>query len=73
MGNKFIKNWNCGLVCETNIVGEIKEILFQQKQNNAELYFFAKNGYDILQDNFEAKKVRYNLYEFIQKSLHLYS
>ena len=71
--NKFIKNWNCGLVCETNIVGEIKEILFQQKQNNAELYFFAKNGYDILQDNFEAKKVRYNLYEFIQKSLHLYS
>ncbi|MFM6529900.1 MAG: glycosyltransferase, partial [Dolichospermum sp.] len=60
--NQFIKNWNCGLVCETNVVSEIKEIFLKQKESIAELYVFAKNGFEVLQDNFEAKKVRYKLY-----------
>jgi glycosyltransferase involved in cell wall biosynthesis len=72
--NQFVKNWNCGLVCETNLVSEMKEILLKQKHSIAELYFFAKNGFEVLQNNFEAKKVRYKLYEFIQKqSLQMYS
>ncbi|MFM6440617.1 MAG: glycosyltransferase, partial [Dolichospermum sp.] len=64
--NQFVKNWNCGLVSETNLVSEMKEILLKQKQSIAELYCFAKNGFEVLQDNFETKKVRYKLYEFIQ-------
>jgi glycosyltransferase involved in cell wall biosynthesis len=72
--NQFVKNWNCGLVCETNLVSEIKEILLTQIQNVGELYFFAKNGFEVLKDNFESKKVRYKLYEFIQQqSLRIYS
>ncbi|MFM6817746.1 MAG: glycosyltransferase, partial [Dolichospermum sp.] len=51
--NQFIKNWNCGLVCETNVVSEIKEIFLKQKESIAELYVFAKNGFEVLQDNFE--------------------
>ena len=64
--NQFLKEWNCGLVCETNQVNEIKTILLKCIQNMDEMHVFAKKGFEVLQNNFDTKKVRSNLYKFIQ-------
>jgi glycosyltransferase involved in cell wall biosynthesis len=65
--NQFVKSWNCGLVCETDIVDEIKEILLKQMQNITELNNFAKNGFEVLQNNFTTQIVSSKLYGFIQQ------
>jgi glycosyltransferase involved in cell wall biosynthesis len=67
--NQFVKTWKCGLVCETNELAEIREILLKQIQNPEELEILGKNAFASVHDHFEAGRVRSNLYNFIQESI----
>jgi len=64
--NKFIKKWDCGLVCETNQVPIIKEFLVEQMNNSYANQRFAKTAFQVLQNNFEKYKVTQQLYQFIE-------
>jgi glycosyltransferase involved in cell wall biosynthesis len=66
--NQFIKDWNCGLVCETNDVPVIQKLLLKQMQNSTELESLARNAFTVVSNHFEANKVRSNLYEFIRET-----
>ena len=65
--NQFVNTWNCGLVCETNKVEQIKQILLKQIQSPAELQLLALNAYAVVERHFEASTVISNLYHFIQE------
>ncbi|MFM6219487.1 MAG: glycosyltransferase [Dolichospermum sp.] len=67
--NQFIKTWNCGLLCESNQVDEIKETLLKQIQNPKKLDSLARTAFKVVIDNFESSKVISNLYQFIQQSI----
>ncbi|MFM6225480.1 MAG: hypothetical protein ACKPDM_34850 [Dolichospermum sp.] len=67
--NIFVRNWNCGLVCESNQIEEIKEILLKHIENYSELNLFAKTAFETVKNHFDVSKVRANLYKFIQQSL----
>lgn len=62
--NHFLKKWDCGLVCETNKVPEIKEIIIKQMQNRSD-QTLAKLAWETLNNNFEKSKVTTKLYQFI--------
>jgi len=64
--NKFIKKWDCGLVCETNQVPIIKDFLVEQMNNSYANQRFAKTAFQVLQNNFEKYKVTQQLYQFIE-------
>jgi glycosyltransferase involved in cell wall biosynthesis len=64
--NLFVKNWNCGLVCEANQVEAIQEILLKQIQDPSDMYVLAKNAFEVVQNHFEVSKVRSKLCEFIK-------
>lgn len=66
--NHFIKEWDCGLVCESNQIIEIKKYLLRLLQNQSSIDHFAKKAFDVVQNNFEITKVSYNLYEFLKKT-----
>ena len=66
--NQFIKDWNCGLVCETNEVAVIQKLLLKQMENSTELESLARNAFAVVSNHFDANKVRANLYEFIQET-----
>jgi hypothetical protein len=63
--NQFIKTWNCGLVCETNRVSEVKTRLLEIIKNNSDLYSFSSQAFTVVKNNFEVGIVRKNLYDFI--------
>ena len=67
VSNLFVKNWNCGLVCETNRVAEIKEILLKQIEDPSKLCIFTQNAFEVVQNNFETSKVRSKLFDFIKQ------
>jgi glycosyltransferase involved in cell wall biosynthesis len=67
--NQFVKHWKCGLVCDTQQVAQIKELLLNQIQNPDEIEMLGKNAFAVVHENFEAGKVRSNLYSFIQESV----
>jgi len=64
--NQFIKKWDCGLVCETNEVEEVKDFLRKILQDRSSLNSLAKKGFEIVKDNFERSKVSLELYNFIK-------
>ncbi len=64
--NHFIKNWECGIVCETNNLTEIKKVLVEQMENWQGNQKLAHQAYEILKNNFEHSKVRNKLYNFFQ-------
>ncbi len=63
--NIFLKQWDCGLVCETNQVSEIKVFLEHQIEQSQSNYNLAIKAFKVLMDNFEGKKVRSKLYNFL--------
>lgn len=65
--NNFIQKWSCGLVCETNQVPKIKELLLEQMNNEIMHRKLAETAFQVLKENFEQKKVSENLYEFIKE------
>jgi glycosyltransferase involved in cell wall biosynthesis len=67
--NKFVKVWNCGLVCETNCVEEVKTILLKIINDYKNLNHLAYTAYTVIKDNFEINVIRSNLYRFIQESI----
>jgi glycosyltransferase involved in cell wall biosynthesis len=64
--NMFIRQWNCGLVCETNNISKVKDYLLKQIQNRGANQVLAKNAYQVLLEHFETNKVHQKLYEFIR-------
>jgi glycosyltransferase involved in cell wall biosynthesis len=65
----FVKQWNCGVVCETNDKTAVQELLLHCMQTKTQSQVFAKNAYQVLQDQFEMEQVRERLYQFIEKTL----
>ncbi|MHC5718057.1 MAG: glycosyltransferase, partial [Nostoc sp.] len=70
--NQFVKTWKCGLVCETNQLAHIKEMLLKQIQNIDKIEILGKNGFAVVQEHFEAGRVRSHLYNFIQENISIY-
>lgn len=65
--NQFVKNWDCGLVCESNQVSIVKDFLLTKMFNRSQLWEFANRAFKIVQENFEKQKVSSQLYKFIQQ------
>lgn len=65
--NQFVETWDCGVICETNKVVEVKDFLAQQMHNRQWLQTLGKNAFTVVNEYFETKKVTNNLYQFIQQ------
>jgi glycosyltransferase involved in cell wall biosynthesis len=65
--NLFVKNWNCGIVGESNQVAAIKKILLKQIEDPSKSYTIIQNAFKVLLENFETSKVRSKLYDFIKQ------
>ncbi len=63
--NWFIKKWDCGLVCDTNQVSEIKAFLLTQMENRYLNEKIAFNAFEVLKNNFDKSIVSSKLYDFI--------
>jgi glycosyltransferase involved in cell wall biosynthesis len=64
--NQFIKKWNCGIICETNVVSEIKKFLLQISNDRYLLNTVANQGFATVKQYFEKGKVSLKLYKFIK-------
>jgi len=64
--NAFVKQWSCGLICETNDLREVKAFLLNQIQNREANQIYARTAYKVLQQRFEIQKIREMLFGFIQ-------
>ena len=65
--NSFVKQWDCGLVWETNQVSEVKEYLWKKINNQKLLNNYAHKAFDVVTNHFAKSKVSSNLYQFIQQ------
>ena len=65
--NLFVKNWNCGIVDESNQVAAIKKILLKQIEDPSKSYTIIQNAFKVVLENFETSKVRSRLYDFIKQ------
>lgn len=65
--NHFIKKWDCGLVCETNRVKEVKEFLLKIFQQRSLINSLAQKAFEVVKTNFEKSKVSYSLYKVIEE------
>jgi glycosyltransferase involved in cell wall biosynthesis len=67
--NDFVRNWNCGFVCETNKITETKALLLSIIQNPEKSLYLAENAYEVVKNNFEMGRVKSKLYNFINQTL----
>lgn len=67
--NGFVKNWNCGLICNTDNISAIKQLLIQAVQDRATNQVFAYNAFHVVKQQFDKQKVSEKLYQFIAESL----
>ncbi len=65
--NRFIKKFNCGLVCETNKISEVKTFLIEQMTNRHLNQQYAKIAFKTLKEKFERTKISNELYAFIKR------
>ncbi len=65
--NKFIKKWACGIVCETDYIPDIKDLLKTRITSTKPDELIARNAFKILAQNFNKKTISQKLYEFIEK------
>ena len=65
--NQFVNTWNCGLVCETNVVLEIKTVLLKIIENYSGLSSLSSHAFAIIETDFEVNIIRKKIYNFIQK------
>ncbi|MEH2411360.1 hypothetical protein [Nostoc sp.] len=65
--NHFVNKWECGLVCETNNVPDVKAFIAKQMNNYSLNQIIAVNAFEVLKSQFEQFKVSNSLYYFIQK------
>ena len=66
--NQFVNTWNCGLVCETNVVLEIKMMLFKIIENYSGLSSLSSHAFTVIKTEFEVNIIRKKLYGFIQQA-----
>lgn len=66
----FIRQWNCGLVCETNNVATIKLMLDRAINDRLANQTFARTAFDVVDRVFDKQKVNRQFYQFIGESLH---
>lgn len=64
--NKFIKKWNCGLVCETNNLVQVKDFLAEQINQRDVNQKLANTAFEVLKNNFEKSKINKKLYQLIE-------
>ena len=67
--NHFVNKWECGLVCETNNVPEIKSFIVKQMNDYSLNQEIAINAFKVLENQFEQSKVSNSLYSFIEKNV----
>lgn len=65
--NRFIKKFNCGLICETNKISEVKTFLIEQMTNRHSNQRYAKTAFKVLKERFERTKISNELYAFIKQ------
>ncbi len=64
--NRFLKKWDCALVCETNQVDGVKKFLFEHIHDRRKLECLALRAFEVFQQNFEKKQVENKLYSFFE-------
>lgn len=64
--NQFIKKWDCGIVCETNLLFEIKNLLKIRLELQESDHSYAIKAFNILADNFNKQTISHKLYKFIE-------
>ncbi|MCB0170540.1 MAG: glycosyltransferase [Anaerolineae bacterium] len=65
--NAFVKKWECGLVCETNQIEKIKELLLDV-MNNPMTGSMGVRAFEAVKNNFEKELVSRKLTEFIKET-----
>ncbi|WP_199197219.1 glycosyltransferase [Chroococcidiopsis sp. CCALA 051] len=65
--NQFLKNWKCGLVCETNRVNEIESFLIDTIQNKALRKKIAEVAFNVLNENFDKTIVTEKLQSYVKQ------
>ncbi|AFY90189.1 hypothetical protein [Chroococcidiopsis thermalis] len=64
--NQFLKKWNCGLVCETNQIAEIKNFLLVVLDRQDLWQKIAITAFEVLKSNFDTKVVNQKLQVFVK-------
>ena len=67
--NHFVNQWDCGLICETNNIVEVKNFLIKQMNNHSLNQQIAAQAFEVLKDQFEKTKVSNSLYNFLQQTV----
>jgi glycosyltransferase involved in cell wall biosynthesis len=67
--NDFIKKWNCGVVCETQNLVDVKGLLLDILKAPERFSCLAENAYGVVKSHFEINRVRSKLNEFIQQTM----
>lgn len=67
--NDFVKQWNCGLVCDTNSTATIKSLLTQAMQNRDRNQVFAHTAFAVVERMFDKQQTSNQLFQFISESL----
>lgn len=66
--NHFVHKWDCGLVCDTNNLPDVKAFLVTQMNNYSLNQQIAVNAFDVLKNQFEKNTISNSLYDFIQEA-----
>ena len=66
--NKFLEKWNCGIICATESIDEIKYLLRKCMTETEVLSDMAKRASTVLEENFSEKILTEKLYQFIKQT-----
>ena len=68
--NKFLEKWNCGVICSSNSIDQIKTCLRWCISNQESISDLAQTALDVLKNNFSESVVQDKLYTFIENMAH---
>lgn len=67
--NLFVKEWECGISCETNQPESIKDLLLNLFASTKHLNTLGKRGYQVATENFSSEVICSRLYSFLEKCI----
>ncbi|MCG9891878.1 MAG: hypothetical protein MH252_12465 [Thermosynechococcaceae cyanobacterium MS004] len=67
--NDFVWQWNCGLVCETQVIPDIKLLLCQAIEDRSTNQSLAQKGFEVVSREYDKPYITLQLFQFIRKNL----
>ncbi|MDJ0703813.1 MAG: hypothetical protein QNJ46_11080 [Leptolyngbyaceae cyanobacterium MO_188.B28] len=65
--NRFLEKWDCGLICSTQSISEIKHILTKCMTETKVLCEMTSKASNVLEENFSEKVMTQKFYKFIMQ------